>query len=47
MSWNLIRAEVKTETGKLTTKDESRQSTKTRYAILAIKNDYRPEMDSR
>jgi hypothetical protein len=41
----LIRAKVQKETGFVLTKDKSRQSTKTRYAILAIKNNYRPEMD--
>lgn len=29
--------------GTLKTKDKTRQSAKTRYAILATKNDYRPE----
>lgn len=41
----LIRAEIKTEMGTLKTKDKTRESVKTRYAILASKNQIKPEMD--
>lgn len=42
----LIRAQVKKENGEIVkTKDKTAQSVKTRLAILACKNEFRPEMD--
>lgn len=41
----LVRAAVETSTGRVYTKDRKHQSTKTRFAIIAAKNNYRPEMD--
>jgi hypothetical protein len=41
----LIRAEIKTDLGLIKTKDKTRESVKTRYAILACKNEVAPEMD--
>ncbi len=41
----LVRAKVDTATGKVYTKDKKHQSTKTRFAIIATKNNYKPEMD--
>jgi hypothetical protein len=36
----LIRAEIKTSTGTIKTKDNTHESRKTRYAIIASKNNY-------
>ena len=41
----LIRAQVHTKEGKLDTKDKTSESVKTRRMIMAMKNDYRPDMD--
>jgi hypothetical protein len=42
----LIRAQVKKENGEIIkTKDKTAQSVKTRLAILAVKTEFRPEMD--
>lgn len=41
----LIRAQVHTKEGKLDTKDKTHESVKTRRMIMAIKNEYRPDMD--
>jgi hypothetical protein len=42
----MIRAQVKKENGEIIkTKDNTAQSVKTRMAILAVKSEFRPEMD--
>lgn len=41
----MVRVAVNTETGRIYTKDKKHQSTKTRFAIIAIKNNYKPDMD--
>lgn len=41
----LVRAAVDTATGRVYTKDKKHQSAKTRFAIIANKHNYKPEMD--
>lgn len=41
----LVRAKVDTATGRIYTKDKKHQSTKTRFAIIASKNNYKPDLD--
>lgn len=42
----LVRAQIKTSTGEIVkTKDTRSQSTKTRYAIIASKGEFKPDMD--
>jgi hypothetical protein len=41
----LVRAQVHTKEGRLDTKDKTHESVKTRRIIMAMKNEYRPDMD--